>query len=230
MRNAISLPSILAAIVLFVGLGAYVGFQGTRAGEPSFVLWVGAPLVVLALAGVFRAYRDGILLDWFSVRGGDFTRGFVSAALLFGGAWAFAKTVTSMGSAREGWLVRLYLQLGNPAVLRAHVGWVVLGIVVLAVAEEVVWRGLVPLLLEERLGTRRAWVWSAVLYAVAQLPTAIALRDPRAGWNPILPLAALAVGLVWGYMARRFERLLPSIFAHVLFDWTVVMMFPLWGL
>jgi hypothetical protein len=30
-------------------------------------------------------------------------------------------------------------------------------------------------------------------------------------------------------MARKFERLLPSVFAHVLFDWTVVMMFRLWG-
>jgi hypothetical protein len=31
-------------------------------------------------------------------------------------------------------------------------------------------------------------------------------------------------------MARAFGRLGPSIIAHALFDWAVVMMFPLWGL
>jgi len=30
-------------------------------------------------------------------------------------------------------------------------------------------------------------------------------------------------------MARRYGRLAPSIFAHILFDWTVLMMFRLWG-
>jgi hypothetical protein len=55
------------------------------------------------------------------------------------------------------------------------------------------------------------------------------MRDPDAGPNPLVPLAALGAGLVWGWMAQRYERLLPGIFSHVLFDWTVVMMFRLWG-
>ena len=105
----------------------------------------------------------------------------------------------------------------------------VLAIVVLAVAEEIVWRGLVTSLLAELVGTQRAWVYAAVLYALAQVPTLWALADPVAGLNPVLPVAALASGLVWGFMARRFGRLLPGIFSHVLFDWTVLMMFRLWG-
>lgn len=225
MRNV----AYLVGIVLAIGLGAHFAFQLSRAGQPSFVLWIGVPTVALAVAGAARAHRDGVLKSWMSVRSGDFTRGFVSAALLFGAAWVFTKVVTPVGSARESWLARLYLQLGDLSMLRKSVAFVVGVLVVMALAEELVWRGLVTSLLEEKIGSRRAWVWAAVLYAVAHVPTVWALSDPVAGWNPVLPVAALGAGLVWGGMARRFERLWPSIFSHVLFDWTVLMMFRLWG-
>jgi membrane protease YdiL (CAAX protease family) len=45
-----------------------------------------------------------------------------------------------------------------------------------------------------------------------------------------LPLAALGAGLVFGGIARLRGRLMPAIFAHALFDWCAVMMFPLWGM
>jgi membrane protease YdiL (CAAX protease family) len=113
--------------------------------------------------------------------------------------------------------------------LRKHVGFVVAVLIVMSIAEELVWRGLVVSLLGTVLSPQRAWVWAAVLYALAHVPTLWALSDPVAGLNPILPVAALGGGLVWGFMARRFDRLLPGMFAHVLFDWTVLMMFRLWG-
>ena len=96
-------------------------------------------------------------------------------------------------------------------------------------AEEILWRGLVPSLVEERVGSRRAWMVSAGLYALAHLPVAWALRVGDAGLNPVIPLAALGCGLVWGGMARRFGRLWPGIFSHILFDWAAVMMFRFWG-
>jgi membrane protease YdiL (CAAX protease family) len=197
-------------------------------------------MVVLAVVGVVRAHRDGNLYrrysfdesggaGWLNVRSGDFSRGFVGAAALFGLAYLATKTFVPAGSPRESWLARLYLQLGDPSALRSHVVWVVAAIVVTAVTEELVWRGLVTSLLEDLVGSRRAWIWAALLYAVAQGPTLWALADPVAGLNPALPAAALVAGLVWGWMARRFERLLPGVFAHVLFDLTVLMMFRLWG-
>ncbi len=226
VRNAI----FLAGIVALVGAGVFFGFQLSHAGQVSFVLWVGLPTVALALVGVLRAREDGVLREWLTVRGGDFTRGFVGAAVLFAAAWTGARVLAPLGSPRESWLARLYLQIGDVGTLRLHVVFVVAVIVVLAIAEEIVWRGLVPLLLSDFVGTRRAWVWAAVLYALAHLPTAIALRDPVAGLNPLLPAAALVAGLVWGGMVRGLGRLWPAIFAHVLFDWAVVMMFRLWRL
>ena len=239
MRNLVYLVGIVVAIAA----GSHLAFQLSRAGQPSFLVWLAIPTVAIAVVGAVRAHRDGDLyrrssfdessggggLGWLNVRSGDFTRGFAGAALLFGSAWGFMKLVAPVGSDRESWLARLYLQVGDPTTLRKSVAFVVISILVLAAAEELVWRGLVTSLLEEYFGTRRAWVWAAVLYALAQLPTLWALRDPVAGLNPVLPVAALASGLVWGFMARRFGRLLPGIFLHVLFDWTVLMMFRLWG-
>ena len=225
MRNAL----YLAGIVAFVGAASFLAFDVSHAGTRLFYVLLAAPTVALAIVGVVRARNDGILKDWIAVRSGDFTRGFAAAAILFGLSFACMKAVMPPSSDRSSWLARLYLQIGDPAVLRKEVGLVVAGLVVIAVAEELVWRGLVMGLLEEMMGSRRAWVWQAVLYALAHAPTAWALRDPVAGANPVVIVAALGCVLVWGGMARRFERLLPVVISHVLFDWVVVMMFRLWG-
>ncbi len=239
MRSAV----YLAAIVVAIAAGSHFAFQLVRAGEPSFALWIVVPTAVIAVIGAVRAQREGNLYrrssfdeggdgagaGWLNVRSGDFTRGFAAAGILFGGAYAFMRMAAPQGSDRESWIARFYLQIGDPSTLRKHILTVVIVIVVMAVAEELVWRGLVVSLLEEHVGSSRAWVWAAVLYSLAHVPTLWALRDPVAGLNPILPIAALGGGLVWGFMARRFERLLPGIFSHILFDWTVLMMFRLWG-
>lgn len=219
----------LAAIFATIAIANSFAFQLERAGQLTFVVVLAAPLVVFAGYAVARAYRDGVLKDLLTVRSGDFSRGFAAAGVLFGLAYGAGRIFAAQGSPRESWLARVYLQIGDPTTLRKNVGLVVLAMVVLAIAEELVWRGLVVSLLEEKIGTRRAWVWAAVLYALAYAPAAFRLADPVAGANPLVPLAALGAGLLWGGMARRYERLLPSVFSHVLFLWTVLMMFRLWG-
>lgn len=218
----------LAGIVLAVAVGAQAAFAPSRAGTPQVFIFMAIPTVGLALVGIGRAYRDGVLKDWAGVKGGDFTRGFAGAALLFGASYIFSKVITPPTAPQAVWLARLYEQAGDPAELRKAVGTVVSGLLLISVAEEIVWRGLVTSLLEEQIGSRRAWIWAAVLWAVSHVPTIWQLKG-SAGLNPVVVIAALGCGLVWGFMARRFGRLLPGIFSHVLFDWTVLMMFRLWG-
>lgn len=225
VRNAL----YLAGIVLAVAVASSLAFDLSRSGTAAVFVIMGVPTVALAVAGVFYARHYGFLKSWITVKSGDFTRGFAAAAILFGGAYLFMRIAAPPDSVRASWFARLYLQAGDPTVLRKHVGLVVLGIVVLSIAEEIVWRGFVIALLEDLMGWSRAWMGAAVLYALAHLPTIWMLRDPVAGLNPVLVLGALACGLVWGGMARLYDRLLPSIFSHVLFDWTVIMMFRLWG-
>ncbi len=225
MRNV----AYLAGIVLTIAVAANFAFAESRAGTPAVFLIMAMPTVALAIIAVLRARSDGVLKSWLVPRSGDFTRGFAAAALLFGASFAFTRAFMPTQSDRVSWLARIYLQLGEPSTLRKSVAMVVIAIVVLSVAEELVWRGLVISLLEEQIGSRRAWVWAAVLYALAHVPTVWTLRDPVAGMNPLMILIALLAGLVWGGMARAFGRLLPGMFSHVLFSWTVVMMFRLWG-
>jgi membrane protease YdiL (CAAX protease family) len=206
-----------------------IAFSVDRAGTLAFWGWAAGPTVCVAAFALWRAHRDGELAGWMKPVWGDPTRGIASAALLVGAAIAFVHTVAPVGSPRESWLARLYLQFGDPAALRAHALEVGLAVTVAATAEEIVWRGFVARLVAESVGSRTAWIWAAALYAIAQLPTVWALADPVAGPNPVLVLAALALGLVWGSMARFFGRLTPSILSHAAFDWCVIMMFRLWG-
>jgi membrane protease YdiL (CAAX protease family) len=152
----------------------------------------------------------------------------MGAVILFALSWAFVRVVAPVGSPREVWLVSLYGQLGDPRMLQRHAAQVAVAVGVVALCEELVWRGAVTQLLAGRVGSRAAWIWAAGLYALSYVPTAWALRGP-AGSDPVLVLAALAAGLLWGGMARAFGRLAPGILAHALYDWAVIMMFPLWG-
>src|SRR5262249_33779359 len=152
--------------------------------------------------------------------GGDVTLGAATAALLYAGAMAMHVTVLPRGTAREAWLFRVYLQIGDPEAAGAmSIGG---AIFLVAALEEIAWRGLVMHALSGWLGARRAWLLSAALYAGVHLPTLWLLGDPVAGWNPLVAAAALAGGIAWGYLVNRTGRLVPAIFSHALFTWAIV--------
>ncbi len=224
--------ALLAVAVVVTGTASYVAFLPQFSGRPAFWALAGGPTLVLALVAAAWAQREDLLREWLAPRWGDFSRGVVGAVLFMAAAWGFSRVVAPVGSPREIWLVTLYGQIGNPRVLQQHGAEVAAAIVSVALAEELLWRGLVTQLLADRVGSRTAWVWAAVLYALAYVPTAWALRAGGGGLaslDPVLPIAALAGGLLWGGMARAFGRLAPGVLAHAAFDWAIVMMFPLWG-
>jgi membrane protease YdiL (CAAX protease family) len=216
-------------VVVTVGVTTFLGFQEKHAGTPTFFFITVSGTAVFAVYAVYHMLEAGEVRQRLFIRGGDFTLGTVSAAALFGAAFAFARFVAPLGTPRAGWLLRVYLQLGDPDLLRKKIALVWIAIALAAVAEEIVFRYLVPALLEEKVGSRYAWIVSAGLYALAHAPTAFAMRRAETGLNPLLPIAALGCGLVWGALARRTGRLLPSIFSHVLFDGVVVVTFRLYG-
>jgi membrane protease YdiL (CAAX protease family) len=223
----------VALAVVATAATSYFAFRPQSSGTVAFWIFAGAPQLLLGAAAAAWARREDLLREWLTPKWGDFTRGVLGAALSFAVAWAFARIVAPPGSPRLIWLVSLYGQLGDPRLLQAHAPAIAVTIAAVALAEEVLWRGLVTQLLAERVGSRTAWVWAAVLYALAYAPTAVSLRAGAGGdggYNPVLVLAALGYGLFWGGMARTFGRLAPGVLAHAFFDWAVVMMFPLWGL
>lgn len=230
MNSRTAGPAFVALAVVAVAVASAFAFAPSSAGKPAFWLLASGPTVLLAVVAGLWARREELLREWVTPTWGDFTRGVVASALLVAAAWAFTRIALPVGSPREIWMVTLYGQIGDPRQLQAHAPLVGVVIIVSAVAEEVLWRGMVTQVLADRVGSRTAWAWAAVLYALAYVPTAWSLRAGGSGsLDPLLPIAALGAGLLWGAMARAFGRLVPGMIAHAFFDWAVIMMFPLWG-
>jgi membrane protease YdiL (CAAX protease family) len=210
------------ALVSMVVIG--FAFQSAVAGALSAFAAIGLTYAVFGVLAVVSARRRGegaFLMP----RSGDFTMGGVVAGLLYVAAMGVVVLWMPHGVPREGWIVRIYALLGDPADEARHI----LGAAVffIAIAEELTWRGLVYPTLRRALGTLRAAVITTALFAMVHVPTAVILATPAAGPNPLLPLAALGCGAVWMATTIRLGRLSPALFAHGLFTWAVVE-FPLW--
>lgn len=219
----------LVVVVVMVATG--VGFQLTYGATPAFWLIVGIPTLILAAYASYGLGRDGELSELMRPAWGDLTRAVLGTALLYALAYAFVRIVTPPGSGRDAWLMRVYLQFGDPHEMQAHLGVVALSILAICAAEEIVWRGFVTRALSEIAGSRRGWIYASLLYAFAHGPTMWALSDGRLGPNPVVVIAALGGGLVWGGMARAYGSLPPVILAHAAFDYCAIVSrdLRLWG-
>lgn len=222
-----ALPPILALVpVVAVAIGAWFGFDLSRAGKLSGYFWLAGPSFVFALVGVAWAVREKRARTLLQPRWGDLSTGFLVALVMFGSSYGLVRMIVGAGKAI--WVSRIYDQAGDTSVIREHLVLVALGIIAAAAAEEIVWRSLVRDLLAPRLGGK-AWLASSVLYAIAHVPSMWKLSDDVMGKNPLIPFAALGAGIAFGAMVERGRRLAPAIIAHALFDWTVIVIFRLYG-
>lgn len=216
------------AIAIGLTLATAVTFQGTlglAADVPHapfiglFVLY--AAVSVLAVMRYRRRDEQHLIRP----RTGDLTFGALVAFVLFGLAFVVHALVTGPGTPRHGWVIRVYMLLGDPLAESRHL--VAAGAALVGLLEELSWRGYVTPLLEERMGTLKANALSTLLYAVAHVPAVWLLSDPTGGPNPLLPFAALGCGAAWSYLRWRMDRMPPVLLSHALFTWMVVE-FPLW--
>jgi membrane protease YdiL (CAAX protease family) len=195
-----------------------LAFRLDFAGTPAFYWVFGVPQVLLAALAVQGFRRDGTLKTRLTPRGGDITLGALPGIALLLASWGARAVLLPAGTPRQAWLLRLYLVLGDPEMLQ-HSVFLTSALAVIVVCEELIWRGMVQDELSARFGVRRGFVLAVLLYALAALPTVYALRDPVAGPNPLLVIAAFGCGLVWSFLAGRFGRLLPSTVAHLVFTY-----------
>lgn len=179
----------------------------------------------LALVAVGWLRRTGQLRQRLAPAYGDVTKGFLTAAGLFLAAFVIHHLATGRGSFREPWVMRAYLQVGDPF---ASGAWgVAAAVLAIAACEEITWRGGVMTLLADAIGARRAWLLTTALYGLSYAPTVYLLRDPLAGPNPLLLVAALVGGAVWGGLVLLFGRVPPVVIGHALLVWALLA-FPLW--
>lgn len=205
-------------VVLVLAVAHGLAFRESLLGSPAFLWTLAVPYLLLSALALHHFWEQGTLLDRLKPRGGDISIGAVSALALLLASWLARSALAPTGTPRQAWLYRIYLQLGDPDVLQ-HSAMLTALLLFIAAAEEIVWRGLLLDLVSERFGTRRGWLLTTLLYALAICPTAYFLRDPSAGLNPLLPIAALGAGLVWGFLAGRLGRLTPVIVSHMAFTY-----------
>lgn len=208
---------VLLVLVALSAANAFA-FRPEVAGQTTFWLAVSVPYLLAAGLSAHKLWDDGTLVDLLKPKWGDLSIGAVTALLLLLASWSARSVLAPVDSARHGWLMRVYLQIGPTEELQrsALMTAILIGV---PICEELVWRGMVQEALAEKLGTRRAGPLTALLYALVLVPTVITLADPVAGPNPLLVLAALGCGLVWGITRTLTGRLPPVIFSHVAFTY-----------
>jgi membrane protease YdiL (CAAX protease family) len=216
------------ATLLLTFAGMAYSFSEARAGSWQFWLGVSLPYVFLVALALHKLWNEGTLLDWLTPRWGDLSLGATTMIVLLFASWAARRVLTPAGTARQAWLFRIYLQLGNPEHLQRSTGYTLL-ILAICVAEEIVWRGMVLSELTQRFGRRAALPLSALAYGAAVLPTLWLLRDPVAGYNPLLITAAIGCGLVWSFLASLVGRLTPVMISHMAFTYFTIVQFRLPG-
>ena len=201
---------------LVTAISHAIAFREPLQGTMAFWMWILLPALVLAALAVHHFWDAGTLGERLLPRWGDLSIGALTALVLLVASWVARGALSPSGTVRQSWLYRLYLQLGDPEFLQ-HSAWLTSVILVVAAAEELIWRGMVLDVLSSRVGVRRGWIVAAALYGFAMAPTLYTLRDPIAGLNPLLVIAALGCGIVWSFLAARRGRLTPGIFSHMAF-------------
>jgi membrane protease YdiL (CAAX protease family) len=166
----------------------------------------------------------------FGPRYGDVATGFGVAGLLFLCAMLGRSVVAPSGTAREGWLIVLYMHVGEPNWVQSNVYLMTLIVGLVAALEEIAWRGFVMSELSARVGPRAAWPATAILNAIAYAPTMFLARDPVAGLNPLVVLSVLGCGLAWGFLVSRTGRLPVAVLSHAFFSSAAIIHFPFWRL
>lgn len=202
----------IALVVIVVGAAASYAFRVPPGSSGWLVM--GLAYALLAVLALVRLRRTGRLTGVFGFRRGDPTLGIVLGLSQLAAAWAVAKVLLPPESPQRAWLMRVFLVIGDSSEVTLS-----LLLLLLVLCEEIVWRGLVQGELRELLGPRRGWIVAALLYGAAHLATLVTLRDPAAGYNPLLVLAALGCGLCWGFLTEKTGRLLPGLFAHGVFTY-----------
>lgn len=210
--------------VALVTAATAFAFRPSIAGTVWFWVGIGVPYALLAGLALHKLWDEGTLAEVLSPRWGDFSLGFVTAALLLFASWAARALLAPAGSTRLGWLFQIYAQVGDPDVVQRSIIFTTV-LLAIVTCEELVWRSMVLSELTERFGSRRAWPLTALLYAVAAIPTLYTLRDPSAGLNPLLVTAALGCGIVWTFVASIKRRIPPVIIAHGVFTYFSLVQF-----
>lgn len=213
----------VAASVLTIGAALAYAMQ-PRNGS-SLQMWITLIGAYFALSvSLHLALRHSDLPGpSFVPKAGDLSAGVLVGLVTVVGGFVGLEWIVGPGTGRELWLFRIYAQSGD--IQGQTQLTLALGLVV--VLEELVWRRWVLSCLRA-VSQRWAAPLAALAYALAHVPTYFTLGDPTTGGNPLILLAALGCGLIWGYFTQLSGRIIPTIIAHAVFSYFLAGPMPRW--
>jgi membrane protease YdiL (CAAX protease family) len=213
-RDGLIRAALVALVTAAVACAIAYALRPEVAG--TWTMWLGlcAPYGVLGALAIVRLHGAGLLRERLRLRGGDPTLGILLGVLLLAAAYPLCNVLAPAGSPRRAWLFQVFVVSGS-----AQETKFTLLLVLLVLLEELVWRGLVQHELGELVGPRAAPVTAAALYAFAHVPSLFSLADPAAGMNPLLVVAAFALGLPCGYLVLGRGTLAAAAFCHGVFSY-----------
>lgn len=215
---------LLAQTVAF----AFV-FHPSNSDTSRFWILLACALYVPAAWATWQMARENRLTPLLRLRSGDLSVGAFCAFVLLACTWLGRTQFAALGSPRQAWLFRVYLQIGDPERIQGSIALSLL-LMGIAVSQELLYRGYVQEVCNDWLGERRGWIASAAASAFVMTPTLWTLRAHNLGLNPLLFLLAILMGLLLGFLRRITGRLPPVFVAQMAFSYFSVAQFRLPGL
>lgn len=202
-RGNIPVLAVLAAMIL--GWALLI----RRFGEGDVYAVVGP--YALAVCVVMIALRPKTILAWLKP-----TKRAIWVGLAVGvGMTALTYPVFQLASMvypeLDGHVQSLYTGARSTTLPKA-LCWVI----ALVLAEELMFRGVLPDELSARMPERTAWAISLVVYALAQFGTG----------SFIVSLMALVCGAIWTWQRQYTDSLLSTVIAHLIWTPTVILLYP----
>lgn len=177
-------------------------------------MWPALGVTAVGTGTVAVALERRELLPLFHPRLAAIVAGVVIGVAMTAATYALYPLVSLVSAALARDTARLYANLNASSHL-----WLSLVLVPVVIGEEMVWRGVVQGALARRFGPTLAVLLATPLYALAHAPVR----------SPVLVLAALGCGLLWGGLRAATGSLLAPLVAHLLWDEIVLFLAPVGG-
>jgi membrane protease YdiL (CAAX protease family) len=200
--HGVELWATLAITVLWIFMISRFGEGDVYAVMGPFACAVVALCLALRrreLLGSFKASARGVL--------GGFAVGVAMTALTYPAFQLAVKVLPSL----DAQVQELYHGARTTTLPKA-LAWV--SAVILA--EEVLFRGVLPRALSHVTGSRNAYVLAVVAYTLAQLGSG----------SFIVALLALVCGTIWTLLRVRTQSLLPALIAHAIWTPITLLLYP----
>lgn len=138
--------------------------------------------------------------------------GIAHAIILFGISRLGVFVITNFFSFASGQLQAIYATKSQASpMLIAPLLFFIIG-----PSEEIFWRGYVQDKFMEFFGDRKGWLITTAIYSLVHI------------WalNPMLMLAAIVLGLHWGFLYMKYKSIIPGLVSHAIWDTLIFVILP----